>query len=162
LSEKTNLPVIFPAGYRTQKAIRKFNLPLPLNVIPVDPVGYLEVLELLTRAEFVLSDSGTLIEEACILGIPSIQMRHSTERPQVYSWGSSVKFDPSKDSESFLAIERVRAIKKDNWQHGFGDGLASDRIFESIIDKFENKKLSRHDPKLYLPWSAESLKGDLQ
>ena len=162
LSEKTNLPVIFPAGYRTQKAIRKFNLPLPLNVIPVDPVGYLEVLELLTRAEFVLSDSGTLIEEACILGIPSIQMRHSTERPQVYSWGSSVKFDPSKDSESFLAIERVRAIKKDSWQHGFGDGLASDRIFESIIDKFENKKLSRHDPKLYLPWSAESLKGDLQ
>ena len=162
LSEKTNLPVIFPAGYRTQKAIRKFNLSLPSNVIQVDPVGYLEVLELLTRSEFVLSDSGTLIEEACILGTPSIQMRHSTERPQVYSWGSSVKFDPSDESSPYLAIESVRSIKKGGWQHGFGDGFASDRIFESIIDKFEKKNLSRHDPKFYLPWSAESFKGDLQ
>jgi UDP-N-acetylglucosamine 2-epimerase (non-hydrolysing) len=160
LAEKTNMPVIFPAGYRTQRSMQKFNLSLPENVIQVDPIGYLEILELLTKAEYVLTDSGTLVEEACILGTPSIQMRHSTERPQVYSWGSSVKFDPSKDSNPLSVIEKVQAIQKSSWDHGFGDGFSSDRMFESIINKLENNQLSRHDSKLYLPWSAESLKGE--
>ena len=53
-----------------------------------------------------LSDSGTVVEEACILGTASIQLRFSTERPEVYDVKSSVKFDPSIEQhteyESFI------------------------------------------------------------
>ena len=38
-----------------------------------------------------------MVEEACILGIPTIQMRYSTERPEVYEVGSSIKFDPTTE-----------------------------------------------------------------
>jgi UDP-N-acetylglucosamine 2-epimerase (non-hydrolysing) len=160
LAQESKMPVLFPAGYRTQKSIQRFNLSIPDNVIQVDPIGYLEILEILSSADFVLTDSGTLVEEACILGTPSIQMRHSTERPQVYSWGSSVKFDPSEDSNPTLAIDKVKDIEKNSWKHGFGNGDSSKLIFESIIEKFENHQLSRHQPSLYLPWSAKSFTGD--
>ncbi len=54
------------------------------NVYVCDPIGYLEFMHLLGRSDYVLSDSGTVVEEACILGTASIQLRFSTERPEVY------------------------------------------------------------------------------
>ena len=50
----------------------------------------------------VITDSGTVVEETCVLGVPSLQMRKSTERPQVYDVGSSVKFDPA-EAENYPA-----------------------------------------------------------
>ncbi len=55
---------------------------------------------LLENSKYVISDSGTVIEEACILEVPSIQMRKSTERPEVYDVGASVKFDPTKKNDN--------------------------------------------------------------
>ena len=98
LTSKIKMPILFPASYRTQKILKKNAFKLSANIKIVNPIGYLEILELMNSSEFILSDSGTLIEEASILGIPSIQMRHSTERPQVYQWGASVKFDPLSSS----------------------------------------------------------------
>lgn len=152
--------VIFPASYRTQKAIRKFGLSLPSNIVVVDPIGYLEILELLVNAEYVLTDSGTLVEEACVLGTPSIQMRRSTERPQVYAWGSSIKYDPTEEVNPFSILDKVNRIAKNSWKHEFGSGDSSERIFQSVIRKIENGDLSRHEPQRYLPWSAQSFRGD--
>jgi UDP-N-acetylglucosamine 2-epimerase (non-hydrolysing) len=160
LAEKSEIPVLFPLGYRTQKAIQKFNLKLPANVFDVEPVGYLEILELLLHAEYVLTDSGTLVEEACILGTPSIQMRHSTERPQVYTWGSSVKFDPLQDMNPTSVLDNVKEIEKHSWSHNFGSGNSSEFIFQSIVSKVEKKELARHSPENYLPWSANSFIGN--
>jgi len=160
LAEETKLPVIFPAGYRTQKMISHYGWDIPKNVIQVDPIGYLEMLELLHRSEYSLTDSGTLVEEASILGIPSIQMRHSTERPQVYEWGASIKFDPSQDLNTEEVICKVSSLERKSWNHQFGTGEASQHIFESIISKMEKGELSRHEPERYLPWSANSFTGD--
>jgi len=97
LINKTDKNVIFPMGYTTQKKMKEFNLNLNSNVYVCDPIGYLEFMHLLGRSDYVLSDSGTVIEEACILGTASIQLRFSTERPEVYDVKSSVKFDPLKN-----------------------------------------------------------------
>ena len=161
LAEAAEIPVLFPASYRTQKAIKQFEIRLPKNVVQVDPIGYLEILELLTHADFALSDSGTLIEEACILGTPTIQMRHSTERPQVYSWGASIKFDPTLEEDHHETIAKVNAIKKSSWVHGFGDGNTSGLIFNSIIDKLNTDSLARHQPEAYYPWAKSSFIGDV-
>jgi UDP-N-acetylglucosamine 2-epimerase (non-hydrolysing) len=160
LAEAADVPVVFPAGYRTQSALKHFEIKVPENIVQVDPIGYLEILELLTHANFVLTDSGTLVEEACILGTPSIQMRHSTERPQVYTWGASVKFDPTLDEDPNEAITKVNNIDKSSWSHGFGNGSSSDFIFNSVIEKLNNDSLSRHQPEAYLPWSKSSFIGD--
>jgi UDP-N-acetylglucosamine 2-epimerase (non-hydrolysing) len=156
LSSKVNMPILFPASYRTQKILKKNKLKLGSNIRIVDPIGYLEILELMYSSEFILSDSGTLIEEAAILGIPSIQMRHSTERPQVYKWGASIKFDPLSSTDPRKTLEKISMISKNSWVHEFGFGDSSFRIFESIRNKMENDDLSRHQPKLYAPWSIES------
>ena len=81
--------------------IKEFGLNLNDNVLVIDPIGYLEFIYLLKKSQYCISDSGTVIEEACILNIPSIQMRYSTERPEVYEVGSSIKFDPTLEEQKF-------------------------------------------------------------
>ena len=150
LAAATASPVIFPAGYRTQSRIREFGLALPSNVTLIDPIGYIELLELMTRSEAVLTDSGTVVEEAAVLAIPSVQMRTSTERPQVYDSGSSIKFDPHQDYSSeelratvAAAVSRAGTISN----HGLGDGKASQRIVDDLIQKSDTSDWRGHKPK---------------
>ena len=96
LTAQAPYPVYFPASYRTQKEFQSTGLKLPGNVRMVDPIGYEEMLCLMVNSRGVITDSGTVVEETCVLQVPSLQMRKSTERPQVYDVGSSVKFDPAE------------------------------------------------------------------
>lgn len=142
-------PVIFPAGYRTQAQLKALSVAVPSNVILVDPIGYAELMELIVRSQSVITDSGTIVEEAAVLGIPSIQMRTSTERPQVYDCGGSVKFDPHADhtSQSFTSV--IAAGQKrlgGGWTHTLGDGKASARIVEDLVSRFESNDWRGHKP----------------
>jgi len=154
------LPVLFPAGYRTQKMIRQFNLKLPSNLILVDPIGYLELLELLTASNGVLTDSGTIVEEASVLGVPSIQMRTATERPQVYTCGASIKFDPFEEDPTMDFIERLLKLSGKDWEQPFGDGKASYRIVYDLVKRFNSQDFRGHEPRKYEPYSLESFKSE--
>jgi UDP-N-acetylglucosamine 2-epimerase (non-hydrolysing) len=158
LASSFDKKIIFPAGYRTQKQIKLFKLSVPKNVVMVDPVGYLELLEIIFASKGVLTDSGTVIEEAAILGIPAIQMRKSTERPQVYEFGSAVKFDPNSNSLPIEAINKFSKIKAGSWQHSFGDGKASYRIVEDLVSRFKSENFNGHLPKKYEPFSTLSFR----
>ena len=129
--------IIFPASYRTQKRIRDFKVSIPQNVTVVDPIGYEEMMKLMSSAYAVITDSGTVVEETAILGVPSVQMRMSTERPQVYDCGSSVKFDPSRPTEypSSEIYRKLSIIKNTSWEHNLGDGKASERIVDDLISR---------------------------
>jgi UDP-N-acetylglucosamine 2-epimerase (non-hydrolysing) len=162
LVSTSSLPVLFPAGYRTQKMINQFNLNLPSNLVLVDPIGYLELLELLKASSGVLTDSGTIIEEAAVLGVPSIQMRSATERPQVYSCKASIKFDPFEPHESSNFIERLLAMRGESWEQPFGDGKASYRIVEDLIKRFNSQDFSGHQPEKYEPFSIKSFSSEKQ
>jgi UDP-N-acetylglucosamine 2-epimerase (non-hydrolysing) len=160
LINKTDKNVIFPMGYTTQKKMKEFNLKLNSNVYVCDPIGYLEFMHLLGRSDYVLSDSGTVVEEACILGTPSIQLRFSTERPEVYDVKSSVKFDPSEkhtDYESF--ISKVESLKNTNWEQPFGDGRASDKIVQDLVNLSNTDSFKKHAPSDYPFDVSNSLKG---
>lgn len=158
LANSFDKKIIFPAGYRTQKQIKLFKLSVPKNVTLVDPVGYLELLELIFASKGVLTDSGTIIEEAAILGIPAIQMRKSTERPQVYEFGSAVKFDPNSNSLPIEVINKFAKIKAGAWKHNFGDGKASYRIVEDLVSRFKSQNFNGHLPKKYEPFSTLSFR----
>ena len=143
--------VYFPASYRTQKVVTESGLECPANVIMVDPVGYEEFLVLMTNSAGTITDSGTVVEEACVLGVPSLQMRRSTERPQVYDVGSSVKFDPAEPGlySHTTIFRKLEALSGKTWAHLLGDGKASERIAYDLLDRLENNGFKRHRPADY-------------
>jgi len=139
LVEATDRRVWFPASYRTQGNLRRFGLRVPKNLSIVDPIGYEEILALITHARAVVTDSGTVVEETAVLGVPSLQMRKATERPQVYDCRSSVKFDPSKP-EQYPAedvYQRLDELVGTTWDHGLGDGHAAERIVDDLLARLE-------------------------
>ena len=87
-----SLPVVFPvhprtrqrlearAGIRTQEAT---------GVRLLEPLGYMEFLDLVSDARVVLTDSGGLQEETTILGVPCLTLRGETERPITVSHGTN-------------------------------------------------------------------------
>jgi len=158
LASKVGGKVIFPAGYRTQKQIAMFGLSIPSNVIQVDPIGYLELLELIYASKGVLTDSGTIVEETSVLGIPAIQMRKATERPQVYEFGSAIKFDPSSKNPILEAVKAFNGLAAHSWKHGFGDGKASYRIVDDLIERFNSENFNGHQPEKREPFSLLSFR----
>ncbi len=141
--------VIFPMGYKTQEILQKYKLKLNSNIHVIDPIGYLEFMYLLKNSAFVATDSGTVVEEACVLGVPSIQMRYSTERPEVYDVKASVKFDPTEDNLQISKIlADVEALNK-NWANPFGVGDASEIIVDDLIGLSKNNDFKKHKPTDY-------------
>jgi len=142
-------PVYFPASYRTQKVMKEMQIKKPKNLIVVDPVGYEEILILMTHSKAVITDSGTLNEEACVLNIPCINMRKATERPQVYDVKSCVKFDPDQPKKYTpeIVFKKLAKITGTRWQQTLGDGKASERIANDILKRIRTNRLRGHLPE---------------
>jgi UDP-N-acetylglucosamine 2-epimerase len=162
LFEAAPYPVYFPASYRTQKSIREFGVSVPRTTTIVDPIGYDEMLCLLVNARGVITDSGTVVEETCVLQVPSVQMRKSTERPQVYDVRSSVKFDPS-DPRRYPApgvFRKLESLVGTTWVHTLGDGRSSERIAEDLYRRMQQNAFGRHRPEQYHLPIARSYRDD--
>jgi UDP-N-acetylglucosamine 2-epimerase len=139
-------PIYFPASYRTQRRLEQFGLDLPRNVTMVNPIGYRELLALLGNSRGGITDSGTVVEETAIIGVPSLQLRTATERPQVYDCGSSVKFAPDRPEDYpfdqvFGKLERLHGKR---WEHGLGDGRASERLVDDLVRRVKTGTLRGH------------------
>lgn len=139
-------PVYFPASYRTQRRMKEFAIDPPSNVTMVDPIGYRELLALLTNSRGALTDSGTVVEETAVLGVPSLQIRRATERPQVYDCGSSVKYDPSRphDYRADELFTKLESLHGKTFDHGLGDGHASERLVADLIERVVQGTLRGH------------------
>ena len=137
-------------GYATQRQLKDSGMKLNNNILVIDPIGYLEFIYLLKNSSYCLSDSGTVVEEACILGIPTVQMRHSTERPEVYEVKSSIKFDPTINNVNLEEIHlKAYELKNTVWNHPFGDGTASKVIVDDLIDLSKSNNFNRHRKENY-------------
>jgi len=141
--------IIFPMGYKTQEQLSKLEIDVSENVHIIDPIGYIEFMYLLENSKYVISDSGTVIEEACILGVPSIQMRKSTERPEVYDVGASVKFDPTRKNDNKKIVSEVMKLVGTKWENPFGDGTASEKIAQDIKSMYLEDSFPGHGRKDY-------------
>lgn len=130
LARETKLPIIYPLHPRTKKFLAAYNLQVPKEVRLIDPVGFFDFLQAELFARLVLTDSGGVQEETCILGVPSVILRENTERPETLTVGSSVLAgtDPQKILSSSLAM----LTTKKTWQQPFGDGKAGKRILDYL------------------------------
>ena len=80
-----DMPVVWPLHPRTAARLADSGLRAVLEesggVFLAEPLGYLELLRLNMGARVMLTDSGGLQEECCVLGTPCVTLRTSTERP---------------------------------------------------------------------------------
>jgi UDP-N-acetylglucosamine 2-epimerase (non-hydrolysing) len=78
----------------------------------------------------MLTDSGGVQEETCILNVPCVTLRDNTERPETLKVGSNVLAGTSPDS----IIEKTTMMlqKPTSWKNPFGDGRAGKRIIEIV------------------------------
>jgi len=131
LSEIYEIPLIFPIHPRTRKMIDRFGFDSKLDCIDIiEPVGYLDFLILEKNARLILTDSGGVQEEACILNVPCGTLRDSTERPETLSVGSNMLVDVGQDN----ILEGIKRMmdKKRNWKNPFGDGKSGKKIIKII------------------------------
>lgn len=161
LVKKAEKPVYFPASYRTQRVLKEGGYDIPSNLKLVDPIGYEELIALMVNAHGVITDSGTIVEETCVLGVPSVQMRKSTERPQVYDVKSSVKFDPRMmPADLDMILNKFKSLVGTHWKQNLGDGLSSERIANDIMARAKLASFSRHGREQYHLPTDRSYQGD--
>lgn len=125
-----NLELICPLHPRARKSLRIFGVKSN-GLRLIEPLDYLAFLQLESNARLVLTDSGGVQEEACILGVPCVTLRDSTERPETLEVGSNVL----AGANSYSIVKKVEyMLGKDNcWVNPFGDGNAGCRIVEILI-----------------------------
>ena len=128
---KFNYPIIYPVHPRTKKKIREFGLEVPKGVELIEPLGFLEFLQLEANAKLVLTDSGGVQEETCILKVPCVTLRDNTERPETLEVGSNVLVGVNQN-KILEGVEKMRD-KETNWKNPFGDGKAGNMITKILI-----------------------------
>lgn len=72
-------PVVLPLHPRTRGCLERIGAQLESHIAVIDPLGYLDMLQLTQHARLVLTDSGGLQKEAYWLGIPCVTLRDETE-----------------------------------------------------------------------------------
>jgi hypothetical protein len=89
-------------------------------------------------------------------------MRKSTERPQVYDVGSSIKFDPEqRERYPFAEIYRkLDGLYGRKWPQTLGDGKSSQRIAEDLHRRIVDNDFARHRPGDYHVPIARSYRED--
>lgn len=82
LATQEELPLVFSAHPRTRKRLKELNADMHPLIQLVDPLSFTDYVYLQTQATAVLSDSGTISEEASILGFKALNLRDAHERPE--------------------------------------------------------------------------------
>jgi UDP-N-acetylglucosamine 2-epimerase (non-hydrolysing) len=129
---KFNYPIIYPVHPRTKKKIREFGLEVPKGVELIEPLGFLGFLQLEANAKLVLTDSGGVQEETCILRVPCVTLRDNTERSETLEVGSNVLVGVNRN-KILEGVEKMRD-KEANWDNPFGDGKAGNTITKILIN----------------------------
>jgi UDP-GlcNAc3NAcA epimerase len=121
--------IVFPVHPRTRKAVAEIGFKPKANVRLIDPVGYLEMIELVSSARMVLTDSGGLQKEAYWLGVPCLTMRNETEWIETVNegWNTLVGADKEK------IIEAVKSFSPPDLRPPlYGLGAAAEKCVELI------------------------------
>ena len=123
--------VVFPAHPRTRKRLEDAGLKLD-RVRLLEPVGYLEMLDLVEHAYAVVTDSGGLQEETTALGVPCLTIRPNTERPITITEGTNrLVADPARIVSELAMLQRPAVPPRpEGW-----DGHAGERVIGALATR---------------------------
>jgi len=123
------VPIIYPIHPRSRKRLIEFNLKAPKFTL-IEPVDFFSFLQLGSNARLILTDSGGVQEEACILKVPCVTLRDNTERPETIEVGANILAGTSPDR--IVEYSTLMLGRANDWDSPFGDGTAGRKIVEII------------------------------
>ncbi len=88
-ARELQLPVVFSVHPRARERLEQQGLGSDGPLRLCEPFGYFDFVALMREARCVLTDSGTVQEECCIMGVPAVTVRDTTERPETIECGSN-------------------------------------------------------------------------
>jgi UDP-N-acetylglucosamine 2-epimerase len=136
---QAQLPLIFPVHPRTRRMLEtdlsgwKPHGALRL----IEPLGYLDMIRLVSAARLVLTDSGGLQKEAFFVGCPCITLRTETEWVETVEAGGNVVTGISRDKVTAAVRNWLQRPARPNFARAgvpqpFGDGHASEAIVNAL------------------------------
>jgi UDP-N-acetylglucosamine 2-epimerase (non-hydrolysing) len=125
--------VIYPAHPRAAAEIDEAGLDVPAPIEVVSPLDYLGFLVLQDAAALLVTDSGGVQEESCVLGTPCVTLRDETERPETVDVGSNLVVGTTS-ADIVDGCVRMHGRSTD-WENPFGDGDAAGRILDVLASE---------------------------
>lgn len=129
-----HLPLVFAIHPRTKARLDTFHLSDRLesakHIQLVDPLGYIEFMNLVTNSAMAITDSGGIQEETTYLNIPCLTVRDNTERPITVTAGSNQLVKPEsllQAAQTALGAEKANHTPPELW-----DGQTASRIVASL------------------------------
>ena len=127
----SNKKILFPIHPRTQNNIKKFELEKLLKTFNIiEPVWFFENIVLESNAFLIITDSGWIQEEACILEKKTLILRENTERPETLDvWWAILVWN---NKEKIIVGYNKLLNKKINWSNPFWNWKIAEEIFEIV------------------------------
>jgi len=120
-----SMPIIFPIHPRTKKMIEFYNIPTG-GISVIEPQGFLDFIKLESEARLILTDSGGVQEEACILKVPCVTLRNATERQETEQIGANL-VTGAEPVRIVNGVKKMLQISRE-WTCPYGDGTAGKSI----------------------------------
>ena len=151
LVEKYNYPIIFSTHPRTRNKLEKVNVSPSNKIQFIDPLGFIDYNALQLNSFVVLSDSGTISEEASILNFKSINIRSSHERPEAMEEAAVMFTDLNQQRilRAVIFLENTLLPKKNEIS-------VLDYRADNVSEKIEKIILSYTDYVNQNVWKKES------
>jgi len=136
VAAERDLDVLFPAHPRTRSRLEQFRIALPARIELAPLKSFRDLLALQASARLVMTDSGGVQEEACVLGSPCVVLRTHTDRPETIAVGAA-RLGGVEREGILAAAEEMLAVTDFGWAQPFGDGTAGARILDALAAPVE-------------------------
>ena len=133
IHQKFGKKIIYPIHPRTTSKMQ--NIKIPKGIELIDPLGFFDFTYLEKNAFCLLTDSGTVPEEALYFKKPCVTIRETTERPEIIEAGSNIL--SGLNPENILrSVESITSGKPDwQWKEALGDGKTSRKVINILHGK---------------------------
>ncbi|MEM2305417.1 MAG: UDP-N-acetylglucosamine 2-epimerase (non-hydrolyzing) [Candidatus Methanomethylicia archaeon] len=143
-----DVKIVFPIHPRTYKRLKRTRLINKLsgrNIVLTRPLGYLDMLKIEKEAKLILTDSGGVQKEAYWFSKPCLTLRYNTEWIETVIYGVNTLVGTETEYIVSKAKEILNSsLKYDNLPKIFGDGNASFKILNILMDLYYSNKLKIH------------------
>ncbi|WP_342743128.1 non-hydrolyzing UDP-N-acetylglucosamine 2-epimerase [Marininema halotolerans] len=131
VAQSEDIPVVVSVHPRTRDKINQFGiLPTHPGILLSPPFGFFDFIHLQKHARCVITDSGTVQEESCILKVPAVIIRNSTERPETITCGGAVVSGLSPEQIHFSVTMMTEGQR--NWSPPVE--YTSDHVSEIVVN----------------------------
>lgn len=134
LAVEYDMPIIVSTHPRTRQLLEKLSIGgLDQRIQFLKPFGFLDYIKLQIEAFCILSDSGTITEEASLLNLPAITIRNSHERPEGMDEGVLVMsgLKPGKVLDAVRVV--VNQHREGKYQHNIVPDYAIEQVSQKIL-----------------------------